>query len=625
MSAGGARSAAAWLLAGALAAAGAARAQAGEAAAAPLAAAEGPASAPARSVPPAWTLQVEAPAPLKALLEQHLDLARVARLAASSAEAEPLDETELRRLQGAAPAQARELLQTEGYFNAEVSVQREAGPPQRIRLVVRPGERTQVAGFTLLTAGELDLALQSGDAAARALLAELQANWPLRQGVPFRNAEWNAAKSALLGRLRAAGYAAAAYDGTLADVDAPGARVKLLLVLNSGPLFRAGEVQVRGLERQRDTSARKLAGFGPGTPLTETLLLDYQERLQKTGLYDSVTVSFAPDPAQAAAAPVLVQLRELPLQQATLGVGYSDDTGARVSLEHTHRQVFGWDATAHNKIELGRDKRLWEWEISSHPGDNFYRNLVGGQLQRLKSDTDLVYSRRIRLGRTRDTRTIERTYFVEAEADTQSFLDGLTPQKKAQAVSANYHLILRRLDSVLLPTRGWTLSLQGALGQAHGDSGSGAFTRLYGRATGYWPLGRSWYGQARLELGQLFRRSGLDVPDSLEFRAGGDDSVRGYPYRSLAPTVDGSISGGSVLMTASAEVARPISAAMPSLWGAVFIDAGRAAEGWRGFKPALGYGVGLRWRSPVGPLKLDWAWGEELKRGRLHLSVGIAF
>ena len=63
--------------------------------------------------------------------------------------------------------------------------------------------------------------------------------------------------------------------------------------------------------------------------------------------------------------------------------------------------------------------------------------------------------------------------------------------------------------------------------------------------------------------------------------------------------------------------------------GAVFIDAGNAAESFscaqRPGSTALGYGVGLRWRSPVGPLRLDWAYGTETRKGRFHFSVGIAF
>jgi translocation and assembly module TamA len=82
---------------------------------------------------------------------------------------------------------------------------------------------------------------------------------------------------------------------------------------------------------------------------------------------------------------------------------------------------------------------------------------------------------------------------------------------------------------------------------------------------------------------------------------------------------------GRVLLTGSAEVARPISAQYPSVWWAAFVDAGNAADNWQDMHPVLGYGLGLRWRSPVGPLRLDMAYGQEVQSWRMHLSVGIAF
>ena len=79
------------------------------------------------------------------------------------------------------------------------------------------------------------------------------------------------------------------------------------------------------------------------------------------------------------------------------------------------------------------------------------------------------------------------------------------------------------------------------------------------------------------------------------------------------------------LLTGSVEVARPISTSRPAFWWAAFVDAGNSANRWSDLHPALGYGVGLRWRSPVGPLRLDLAYGQEVHAFRLHLSVGIAF
>jgi translocation and assembly module TamA len=239
------------------------------------------------------------------------------------------------------------------------------------------------------------------------------------------------------------------------------------------------------------------------------------------------------------------------------------------------------------------------------------------------SDTDVVLSQRLRAGRAQETRALEQLIFAEVERGRRS-TDTL--DTSTFALSGNYHVVLRRLDSALLPTEGYTLSLQGGLGRSHGNaSRSGWFQRAYGRLTYYKPLGQSWYSTMRVEAGQVFLPTGVAAPDSQLFRAGGDDSVRGYAYRTLGPETDGVVGSGPVLLTGSVEVARPFLASMPSLWGALFVDAGRAGNSFGGLKPALGYGVGVRWRSPVGPLRLDLAWGQEVRKFRLHFSVGIAF
>jgi translocation and assembly module TamA len=329
------------------------------------------------------------------------------------------------------------------------------------------------------------------------------------------------------------------------------------------------------------------------------------------------------DVQTAHAARVSVTVTEQRLQQATIAVGISANVGPRVSLEHVHRKLFGLRATARNKFEVGKLRQAWEGEVSTHPGPGFYRNLVGWTFEHVESDSDTVASTRARVGRTQDAQHIERLYFAEIERGLRRTS---TVREQTDAVSLNYHWILRELDSVILPTDGYSLALQGSGGHARSNfAPSGPFARAWGRATGYWPVGRSWFASARVELGQVFVRDGVVVPDSLRFRAGGDDSVRGYAYRTLAPTTNGVVRSGNVVFTASAEIARPVSPKLPSVWGAAFIDAGRAADRWSDLKPAIGYGLGVRWRSPVGPLRVDVAWGEELRKARLHMSVGIAF
>ncbi len=568
-------------------------------------------------------IHIDAPDELAALLERHLDLVRLGRITRDD-----IDDTEWARLIDAAPTQVRELLQTEGFFAPEVSLERApgraAGQPDEVRLLVKPGVRMRVARVTLEAQGDLERSAAEGEAYATDTLAQLRKAWSLPVGADFRNGAWSEAKAATLARLRAAGYATATWVGTAAEVNVERNEVRIFVVVDSGPLFRWGSLDVEGLVVHDLQTVGNLLATGKGTPVTETLLLDFQDRLQKSGLFENVTVTLDPDPAQAAQARIVARLRESALQVYTFGVGVSANTGPRASVEHMYRRVLGFAASSRVKIEVGQLRQAWDAELSSHPHEGLYRNLIGGAVERLESDTDVVLAQRVRLGRAQDTQRIERLVYVEAERSLRRTDAG--DRNNAFAISLNFHGGWRDLDSIVLPSDGYTLALQTGVGRSHGtDAASGYFTRAYVRLTGYKPLGRTWYGTARVEAGQVFLRTRMVVPESQKWRAGGDDSVRGYGYRSLGPLVDGAVGSGIALLTASAELARPFVASMPSLWGAVFVDAGNAANSFGNLEPALGLGVGLRWRSPVGPLRLDWAWGREERKARLHFSVGIAF
>lgn len=589
----------------------------------PFAAKPPDASASSPSQHAEYRLEVQAPDALRKLLTDYLDLARFQ----SAPETEGINGPELERLMRAAPAQARELLETEGYFNATVTVPpatTDAGLPL-VRVIVEPGPRATVGAFTLDAVGDL----QKGDAAHE--LELLRARWPLPVGQAFRQGAWSDAKNLTLARLRADGFAAASWQRTSARVDAAANRVELALVIDSGPLFHIGALRVEGLERYDEDSVRKLANFGLGDPYSEKLLLDFQERIQKLGLFEGASVELDADPANASAAAVIVHVKELPQHQATIGIGYSANTGPRVSLEHTNRRLFGSPWVAHNKFAVGPEQQTWAGELTSHPLDNLYRNLFSGSATRLLADDQVQLSWNARVGRTQDTPRIERLYFGEL---THARVDSSVLTSQADAVSINYNWVYRDIDNVLLPTRGLTTSVQAALGYAKGSQSvlgepiayaRGPFGRLYTRFTWYQPFGDAWYGTARVEAGQVFTHDVIGIPDTLLFRAGGDDSVRGYAYRTLGPSIDGVTTSGRSLFTTSLEVARPISPRYPAYWWAAFVDAGNAADKFNEIRPAYGYGVGLRWRSPVGPLRVDVAYGQQTRQVRMHLSVGIAF
>ncbi len=570
----------------------------------------------------AYRLEVRAPKRLRDLLVRHLDLARFR-------EQPDISPIEIGRLVAAAPAQARALLEPQGYFNAKVSVQRDeaaGGTPPTVRVQVDPGPSARVGRVQLEMQGAFAQGMEAGDDGLRRRWQLLQSRWSLGSGTPFSQSAWNAAKNALVTSLRARGYASAGITGSGAQVDAERNQVRLSVIVDSGPLYRLGAVRIEGLERTPEQTARNLLPFAPGAAYSERLLLDYQEALQKSGLYEGVAVELDLDVQQAERATVMVRLREHTTQSAQVSVGYSSNTGARIGLEHTHRRVFGRDLVATSRLELGRLEREVSLDLLTYPLEHGYRNLLALKADYLDAGGAITQTQRLRVGRTRDTENIDRLYYLEFNRTT---VETATARLADRALLGNYQWVRRDVNNLVFPTRGLILGAQAGGGAAYdADNERGPFARLVLQATAYQPLGGGWLGQARAEVAQVIKRPSLGVPDSLLFRAGGDDSVRGYGYRTLGPVRDGAVVGGPVLATGSVEVMRRFSDDSPrwrNWYGALFVDAGNAAVSWNEFDPAIGYGVGVRWRSPIGPLRVDLAYGEKVGALRLHVSVGVTF
>jgi translocation and assembly module TamA len=112
------------------------------------------------------------------------------------------------------------------------------------------------------------------------------------------------------------------------------------------------------------------------------------------------------------------------------------------------------------------------------------------------------------------------------------------------------------------------------------------------------------------------------APAAFLFRAGGDQSVRGYGYQSLGVTEGDATVGGRYLTTGSVEVVQWLT---PQWGAAVFVDFGNAANTLQDLKPLYGYGLGARWKSPVGPIGADIAYGQETGEYRMHFNIGVAF
>jgi translocation and assembly module TamA len=129
-------------------------------------------------------------------------------------------------------------------------------------------------------------------------------------------------------------------------------------------------------------------------------------------------------------------------------------------------------------------------------------------------------------------------------------------------------------------------------------------------------------------MGSVVSRDTSNLPATQLFWTGGDNSVRGYAPNSIGVTDAKGVTGpGRYLAAGSLEWQHPIRRkGQATEWeSAVFVDAGAVANDTAQLKPQVGYGVGARWRSPVGPVRIDLAYAQALHKLRLHLSVGFTF
>ncbi len=570
----------------------------------------------AGSAQAAYRVSIDAPASLRTLAEANADIVRFK-------DVPDLSSTEVSRLAAEAPTQLKELFAVEGYFNPVILVDVKDGADgvSEIRIKVDAGPRTKVVSVSITTAGELT---QGEDAAQR--MAKLRRDWSLVENEFFSERGWSDAKAGTLAALWADRFPRARFSSSEARVDADANTVEISIAIESGPSFRLGPLAVTGLARIPQSAVVNLSTLRPGQPYSQRALLDYQERLLASGLFDAASVEIDTANTDPSSATVLVNVRERARHSLTLGVGYSTLVGPRVSAEYKNLRVFDFDWQAAVTTKLARDDRSFSIDLLSYPLPDLYRNMASASLARIDVSGVQIIQQQVRAGRRRDSDTLSRRYFMAALREQLTTPVGNSIQS---AATANYEMRWARVDNPVFPTDGYALSGAAAYGLTLGPDEKGrSFARLTGKASAFKSFADGWLLQGRTEVGQVVARDSTGIPQTLLFRTGGPDTVRGYSHQSIGvrqsiPNSSDTYSlGGRFLATASVEVMREV---IPNWYGAVFVDAGDAAERVQDWSAKMGYGIGARWRSPVGPVRVDLSYGQATRKVRLDVSVGVTF
>ncbi len=552
-----------------------------------------------------YRVRIEAPAELREMLADGLPLARWQDDPHMTAEL-------LERLAAEAEADAREAVATYGYFaaRARATIDRST-QPWTVVLAVDPGSATRVAAAELRFSGPA-----AADSAASPLLKRIRREWTLQPGQRFTQKEWNAAKEEAARSLASWRYAAARVQGSRARVDPRSGEARLDVELASGPAFRYGDVEVRGGERYSERMIAELSPAARGELYERETLRLYERRLLATGYFVSAQAALVADPAQADAAPLRVAVIEGQSQQVETGLSFNTDVGPRVEARYRNLHLFDTAWRFRSEVQLDRRIQQGRLELDSPPraGGRWLGTFVQARETTIQNETNTELSGGVahNWGLGGEPSGL----FVSGHVEEQR-VSGIRADHR-NAVFFGYRTQFRNTDDWIAPRRGYIIEV--SAGGAPGALASRQFTRATARGLLFIPLGRHDL-TLRGDAGAVIAGARDGIPSSFLFRTGGDQTIRGYAFESIGVRQGDAVLGARYLALASAEYTHWVA----DKWGiAVFGDVGDAWDGGRP-DPVLGVGVGARFRTPVGPVRADLAYGADSRQLRLHFSVGFTF
>lgn len=555
-----------------------------------------------------YHVTIKAPRTVKKLLKEHLDLARFAKR-------DDISDEQFDFLVVATPQQVRELVETEGYFSPliKTDVSSKGDGRKTITVTVDPGLPTKISSVELRFIGPVLSEAPAQEQAVRHA-------WPLPKGAQFSQKNWDSAKNTALKALQAKRYLSAKITSSQARIDVRHRQAELSVVFDSGPTFTLGPVTVNHLKRYPEKIIHSVNPLQVGEIYSLERVLELQQQIQNTPYFSSVAVEVPHNPEQSKQAPVKVKVSEYPYHSVRGGIGYTTDAGAKAQGQYLYNNMFGRAWVLETQAVLEQRERKGVLQLSAPPDSKGYKNSLLTSYERTNVQKTDLYSLRVGAMRTHTSQHFDQTYSVLLYQDRLEQNNG--PSVLSRALVPSLTLVWRAIDDPIFPRHGHIFSISPAFAVKDVLTDQ-SFGRLYLFGRQYFSLGKNDLVSLRLEAGGVLTDGSADnVPATLRFRAGGSNSIRGYSYQSIGRQSGDAILPTKYLFTASAEYQHWLSRD----WGAaVFYDVGTATDNWTQKVMYQGFGIGARWRSPVGPVNLDLAYGVRRRAFQPYLTLGIAF
>ena len=453
----------------------------------------------------------------------------------------------------------------------------------------------------------------------------------LKKGDVLNQPVYTSFKSAMFNYALSNGYFDFFWQATRLDLVREEKEANILLIAQSGPQYQFGTIKFVGDDKAK-AIINRLAPFESGQPYSSSLLSDFNRRLNQTGYFKRVIARPVVSEADGLLVPIEVSLSHRPRDTYNVSLGAATDTGPRVRL--------GWERPWVNKRGHSASADLFlsepEQSITTDyriPMKNITRDYVSVETgyQFIEYSNTSFNSETLSVSLHRYWQEDNSPWQQDGSLTylTETYDQGEADINTTSLILPGYSLTYLEKDDDFDISSGTYFEVLTQVGRENAGSDIDIVKSV---AEGM--LIRTFNEKHRLtirgELGAIRTNDFTQVPASLRFYAGGDQSVRGFRFRDISPkdevidpetgelTIDAI--GGKYLTTASVEYAYRIA----DSWRiAAFTDAGTATNDTN---TTLTYSVGsgVHWLSPIGPVRIYLARGfaPDENTWRLHLMLG---
>ena len=503
----------------------------------------------------------------------------------------------------------RTSLEALGYYSTQVEQELTfpTGECWRARFQILPGDPVYVREVNLTI--DSPLANETAIAARVAQARDLK-NQQLNHGT------YEDLRRGLLETAQSLGYFDAEFKVNEVRVDPDAYRATVNLELVGGARYTFGDIEVIG-----DFLNRRLVDayipFHTGEPFDASLVARLRRNLADSGYFGRSTVLADNEAAVDRAVPIRIALYPRARNWTySAGVGYATDTGPRVRFdadnylvnESGHR-ISVRSVFSSNRSSLDLQDRIPHLD----PVDNWF--ILDAGLAHIETDTSESDIQRVGA-----RHTYRRGEWIQTDFVDLTYEDFKIGDEFGDSRLVLFGSTLSRMwrDQPNRPTEGFRLdaTLRGATQQLGSDTD---FVQFLVNGRMIQGLSENWRALVRTTAGWTWKDDFGDLPPSIRFFAGGDTSIRGYAFQSVGPERDGNVVGGSRLLTGSVELDYRF---RPNWSVAAFVDSGSAFDSSPQF--FTGVGVGIRWFSAVGPIRIDVAHplDDPSTQWRLNVTVG---